>query len=96
MHEMLSCIESSVNNLYKSGLIETLISIDSDTSLFGGNAGLDSMAFVALISDLEEVINRKTGGDIYIVLTDLEEMYPNEKSLTVGMLANYLISLIKA
>ena len=42
------------------------IAISEDTPLLGGESQLDSLAFVALVSDLEERLYKATGQDIVL------------------------------
>jgi len=95
-NQILEIIQLSVNNLHKSEIIPSEFIIASNTNLFGNDSGIDSMGFVALISDVEDAVNKCANSDIYIVLTDIEEMFPLEKNLTAGMLADYLITILKA
>jgi acyl carrier protein len=54
---------------------------------------LDSVAFVTLISDLEERLSRETGTDLFLVLDELHEFNGEDPSLTVRTLAPYLVEL---
>ncbi|WP_156156248.1 hypothetical protein [Polynucleobacter duraquae] len=74
-------------------MIESKIQISDNTPLFGGQSNIDSMCFVALITDVEDGLCRSTGKDVFVVLSDIEELYPDSPVLTAGMLANYLVSL---
>jgi hypothetical protein len=80
-------------SLRRSGVVKTDIDVQPDSVLFGTGSSLDSIGFVTFVTDVEERLNRATGKDIYVVLTDLEELYPGASELTAGMLADYLFRL---
>jgi D-alanine--poly(phosphoribitol) ligase subunit 2 len=64
-----------------------------DTSLLGGEQGMDSLTFVNLIVALEEQIQLKTGQSI--VLVDENSMSQQEQPFrSVGTLANYVETLL--
>jgi hypothetical protein len=86
-------IQKSLDGLYKSSMLDEKILVVDETPLFGGGSNIDSMCFVALMTEVEDGLSESTGKDIFLVLTDLEELYPNSPVLTVGMLANYLYIL---
>ena len=72
---------------------EQLKNLTKDTKLYGGNAALDSLALVSLITDLEERISDEF--DVDIVLADEKAMsqrtspFRNVESLTL-YIANLL------
>lgn len=90
---ILGILRESIESLRRSGIIETDIDVAPDTVLLGTGSSLDSMGFVTFVTDVEERLNRETGEDLYIVLTELEERYPGAASLTAAMFADYLASL---
>lgn len=92
--EILTLIQESLNLLYDSGYINKKLSASLSESIFGINSPLDSMSFVTFMTDLEERLTNKTNKDIFIVLSDLDEIFPNEKSLTVDMLTRYINILL--
>jgi acyl carrier protein len=93
---MLKLLRESVESLRRSGIIEVELDVEPDTVLLGTGSSLDSMGFVTFVTDVEERLNRETGKDLYIVLTELEERYPGASSLTAAMFADYLIALAAA
>ena len=90
---ILALLLESVRSLRRSGIIETAMEIEPDTVLLGTGSSLDSMGFVTFVTDVEERLNRETGKDLYIVLTELEELYPGSAQLTASMFADYLLQL---
>jgi hypothetical protein len=90
---ILALLLESVRSLRRSGIIEVDMEIEADTVLLGTGSSLDSMGFVTFVTDVEERLNRETGKDLYIVLTELEELYPGAAQLTASMFADYLVQL---
>jgi len=91
---VISLIQNSLDGLYRASMIDAQVSVVNETPLFGGSSNIDSMSFVALMTDVEDRLCQSTGRDIFVVLSDIEDMYPNAPTLTAGMLANYLEALV--
>jgi len=91
--QILALLRESVRSLRRSGIIEVDMDVEPATVLLGTGSSLDSMGFVTFVTDVEERLNRATGKDLYIVLTELEELYPGETQLTASMFADYLVRL---
>lgn len=82
-----------MQSLNRSGIVTPEIEIQAETVIFGTGSSLDSIAFVTFVTDVEERLNRETGKDLYIVLTDIEDRYPGAPQLTSAMFADYLVGL---
>lgn len=94
--QALQLIQSSLSSIWRSGLVEKEIIADPNTVLLGTGSELDSMAFVTLMTDLEERLSSQTGQEIFLVMTDILDYNSNEDAyLTVQVLAGYLVSLSK-
>ena len=93
---ILSLLQESIQSLRRSGIIEAAIDVNGETVLLGAGSSLDSMGFVTFVTDVEERLNRETGKDLYIVLTELEERYPGAPALSASMFADYLVTLAAA
>lgn len=91
--KIFTIIQSSLDELYDASFIDTKILVSSETPLFGKDSNLDSMSFVALMTDIEDKFSKIIKKDIFIVLLDVEERFPGSQTLTAGMLVNYLFSL---
>ena len=89
----MALIRESVQGLRRAGLLDHDLVIDDATVLLGIGSELDSVAFVTLISDLEDRLTRETGEDQFLVLDELHEFNGDEPSLTVRTLAPYLVEL---
>ncbi|QWD72738.1 hypothetical protein [Polynucleobacter sp. UB-Raua-W9] len=89
----LSLMQQCLDGLQKSGMIDAQIIVKPDMPLFGEGSQLDSMGFVTFITDIEERIIDLSKKDIFIVLSDIEEMYPNAPVLTASMFGSYLVSI---
>lgn len=92
--KILDLIQSTVTGLYHSSMIESDVSINSDTKLFGNESSFDSMAFVGLMTDIEDKLATLSNKDIFVVLSDLEDLFPDAPALTAGMLSSYLTTLV--
>jgi len=93
-HSVVALIQKSLDALYEASMFDTQVLVVDETPLFGGDSNIDSMCFVALITDVEDRLSQLTGKDIFVVLSDIEEMYPDAPTLTAGMLSNYLGMLV--
>jgi acyl carrier protein len=91
----VAMIQESIYGLRKAGLLEHDLAIDESTVLLGMGSELDSVAFVTLISDLEDRLSRETGRDQFLVLDDLHDFNGEEPSLTVRTLAPYLVEMAR-
>ncbi len=93
LEKTLEIMQVALDSLHRSGVVENHFRMDTETVLLGPGSQLDSMGFVTLITDIEERISGIIGSEFFVVLPDLEEMYPQAASLTVQMLANFLIKV---
>ncbi len=65
--EVLDVIQKCLIALNAERGEDAQIAISEDTPLLGGESELDSLAFVSLVSDLEERLHEATGQDIVLV-----------------------------
>lgn len=86
-------IQESIRGLRRAGLLDHDLLVDDSTVLLGMGSELDSVAFVTLISDLEERLCRETGDDLFLVLDELHDFNGDDPALTVRTLAPYLVEL---
>jgi acyl carrier protein len=91
LERSIEMIQESVHSLRRAGLLEHDLVIEESTVLLGMGSELDSVAFVTLMSDLEDRLSRETGRDQFLVLDDLHELNGEEPALTVRALAPYLV-----
>jgi len=71
-----------------------LENITLETKLYGGNAALDSLALVSLITDLEDLISDKFDQDV--VLADEKAMSQRTSPFrSVESLSNYIVTLLE-
>jgi hypothetical protein len=89
----IEIMQLCLNSLTDSGMIDQRINVVDSSALFGQGSSLDSMGFVTFVTEVEENVINLTGKDIFIVLSDIEEMYPDEPFLSASMFADYLVSL---
>ncbi len=86
-------INDSLSSLQRTGLIKQEVTIDKDTVLVGTGSPLDSIAFVTLVTDLEDRLNRETGQELSLVLNEIHEFNVNVPYLTAETLSKYVIKL---
>ena len=89
-------MQNCMNDLFNSGMINEEVLVESSTPLFGNGSSLDSMAFVSFITDVEERISQVSSKEIFVVLSDIEELFPDAPSLTVDMFADYLLGIVES
>lgn len=91
LERSIQMIQESIQSLRRAGLLEQELVVEEDTVLLGMGSELDSVAFVTLMSDLEDRLSRETGRDQFLVLDELHELNAEQPSLTVRGLAPYLV-----
>jgi len=94
LERALQLIQDSIVGLRRVGLIDADLTVTGNTVLLGIGSPLDSIAFVTFVTDVEERLNRETGQELYLVLTDIHDFNPESASLTGDMLARYLVNLM--
>lgn len=86
-------IKESLSSLQNTGLIKQEVIVDKDTVLLGTGSPLDSIAFVTLVADLEDRLNRETGQELSLVLNEIHEFNVHVPYLTAETLSKYVITL---
>ena len=86
-------IKDSLSSLQRTGLIEQDVTLNKETVLLGTGSPLDSVAFVTLVADLEERLNRETGQELSLVLNEIHEFNADVPYLTAETLSKYMIKL---
>jgi hypothetical protein len=89
-NDIIPLIQKSLDGLFEASMLNEKVLVVDEAPLFGGSSNIDSMCFVALMTDIEDKLCESTGKNIFVVLSDIEELYPDSPVLTAGMLANYL------
>jgi hypothetical protein len=82
--------------LLRAGLIEIDMTVTGDTVLLGAGSQLDSIAFVTFVTEMEDRLNRETGQELYLVLTDIHEFNMDSAQLSVDTLARYVVKLAQS
>lgn len=83
-------IKESLHSLHATGVLDVEIEARADTVLLGPGSPLDSIAFVAFITDLEDRLNEETGDDAALVLQEIHKFNAGAPFLGVGALARYI------
>jgi hypothetical protein len=92
--QVFRLIQDSIDGLRKGGLIDQDIAVTGKTALLGGASQLDSIGFVTFISDFEERLSKEAGQDVYLVISDIQDLNINNPSLTAETLAQYVLSVV--
>ena len=90
----LQLIQESLDSLKRIGLIEQDVPVRDDMVLLGSGSSLDSMAFVAFVSDLEDRLNQGSSQEIYLELNDMHEFSVGRPYLSAEALARYIAKLV--
>lgn len=91
---VIKMMQEALDSLHRGGIIENKLDLVAETPIFGAGSNLDSMGFVTFITDVEDRLNQIENKDVFIVLSDLEELYPGAPALTAGMLGEYLVRIV--
>lgn len=89
----LQLIQESMASLRRVGLIKDDVPVSGDTVLLGTGSTLDSIAFVTFVTDVEERLDRETGQELYLILTDIHEFNPDKAHLSADTFARYMSKL---
>jgi acyl carrier protein len=91
----VNIIKDTFETLRRSGIIASGTDFSKEMVILGSNSNLDSLGFVSFISDLEERLSAQYERDIFLVLNDIGDFNMNNPSLTVQVLASYLVGLMR-
>ena len=89
----INIMQVCLDNLLEAGMLDEKVEVYLDTPLFGEGSKLDSMGFVTFITEVEEKVIEESNKDIFIVLSDIEELYPDAPVLNASMFSDYLLSI---
>jgi hypothetical protein len=92
--DALQIIQDSFDSLHRSEIIENKENIDSNTCLLGDDSVLDSIGFVTLFSEIEDLIFQKIDKEVYLVLDEISEFDINLPFLSADIIANYIVNKI--
>ena len=94
--DSLRLIASAVASLHEAGMIEEPVSVTGDTILLGAGSPLDSMSFVAFITELEDRLTQALGRDVFLLFDDIHEFNPDKSRLTAATLGAFITRLASA
>lgn len=95
MHGVMELIQESFDSLFNVKLINKPVEVDDNTVLLGDGSTLESIAFVTLVTDLEDRLERANGQPVFVILNDIHEWNQNKSALTAGALSRYIAKLTK-
>jgi hypothetical protein len=93
-NEALKLLQDSLDGLYESKMIAEPVQVRDSTVLLGTGACLDSIGFITFVTEVEDRLQRDTGTDRFLVLTDIHEFNAGESSLSAGALSRYITRLL--
>jgi hypothetical protein len=88
--QALSVMQEVFNSMKASGMFDENSNLDPDTVILGVGSNFDSLGFVTFISDLEERVSDIVGDEVYLVLTDINDLNINNPFLSAGTVAQYI------
>lgn len=91
----LQLIVESLETLKKAGMLAKGVVPTRESILLGMKSPLDSIGFVAFVTDLEEKISDETKKDMYLVLDEISEFNVNKPYLSSDALAKYIVKISK-
>lgn len=91
----MDLIKDSFDSLARSGTLENKVSVAPELVVLGSGSPLDSIGFVTFVTELEDRIQNKTNEEHYLVLSDISDFNINNPALTVDILAQYLVQLVR-
>lgn len=91
--QALLVMQEVFNGMKTSGMFNDDSNLDADTVILGVGSSFDSLGFVTFISDLEERVSDVTGGEVYLILTDIHEFNKDKTVLSASTLAAFIESI---
>ncbi len=92
--DITQIVLSAYTGLAEDMGLELAVKPDEETRLYGAKSGLDSIALVNLIADIEDSISSELGKDI--ILADERAMSQTRSPFRrVGSLVDYIETLLK-
>lgn len=92
--QSLAMIQGTLDGMHESGLLDNAVAIESSTVLMGTDSPLDSLAFVTFIGELEGRLNRETGKELSVVLSEVQKLNADPIHLSAGTMARFLVQLV--
>lgn len=90
---IMQLVQESLRHIQSTGLLERTVLMNADTVLLGTDSVLDSLNFVAFITDMEERLNAETHQDLFLVLNDIQTFNSDDPHLSIDTLVQHILSL---
>jgi acyl carrier protein len=87
-------IVQALRRIQSNGIVSADFDVNDDTVLLGMGSPVDSIAFVTLISDLEQRIERELGREFFLVMTDIHDLNEGKAELLVSDLAKSVAYIV--
>jgi len=92
---IMQLVQLSLGHIQQIGLLERTVLMNADTVLLGTDSVLDSLNFVAFISDIEDRLHAEINQDLFLVLNDIDTFNSEDPHLSVDTLVQHIVSLTK-
>ena len=87
-------IYDSLQRVFDSRIVPKRFPINEDTALIGMGGNLDSVAFVAFATDVEEHIEDEIGREFILKLQEIHDLNESKNALIVGDMARLVTKII--
>jgi acyl carrier protein len=84
---IVELIVQGLRRLQSSGIAGADFEVNDDTVLIGMGSPVDSIAFVTLITDLEQSIEGELGREFFLVMKDIHDLNEGKAELRISDLA---------
>lgn len=89
----LQLVQEATRSLHRGGLIPKDVLLTSETVLLGDGSFLDSMAFVALITEIEDRLSQESGTECFLLIGEIKDFDIGATPLTVEVLVRHLVQI---
>lgn len=86
----LELIQETLDGLQRSRVLNDAVILSHDTVLLGAGSPLDSLAFVTMITELEDRLAGTMNRDIYLSFDQISADRPDLDHLSAATLADYI------
>ena len=93
-YDLDKVFDAVFEELKTANLIDEAISVESSTLIIGEGSALDSIAFVSLITALEEKVSDFSGININIIIDRIPSIDVDNPQVTVEDVKLYILTLL--
>jgi acyl carrier protein len=89
--EIFNIIQEAFDALHTAEMLDEKVIVKPETVLLGNNSVLDSISFITLFSEIEDRLSEASDNEIYLILSEIHDFNPEEISLNVSVLSDYIL-----